>query len=290
MDLREIQEYLRKKYPRFIPKIVLNAIRFDPLIIDFDPGTGDTHDDDNEVVTELYAVAPLTYITLEKEDLTLVEPNILRIFSFARGLDAEQGIVPSSLIMDVIEAKFGRRPNFGPNDYLNSILGWQGRGLWRAGVQLFLVNNIDEFLIERGIQYADSFGSLVSAINIRDLWRVGSKLGTFSEEELASIMVNLHARIFENETANLLRRKFEYAAVNRYRPPYLKKPLDVFAAKRSTDYTRITICECKLTLNERAITEREVLAFKQVAEKVKAVEMEQIETGWPTKIFRMVCH
>src|ERR1017187_7841931 len=82
LNLTEIQSYLARNFPRLEHDTVLNAIRFDREIIDFDSRTGKIHDEENAYVCELYVVKPLTYITLEKEDLTLAKPNILRIFGF----------------------------------------------------------------------------------------------------------------------------------------------------------------------------------------------------------------
>ena len=73
-----------------------------------------------EIITDMYVVKGLTYVTLEREDPTLEDANILRIFSYTRGLD-----IPSpELIDDLIEAKYGIRFRFyGEKDALNTILG-----------------------------------------------------------------------------------------------------------------------------------------------------------------------
>lgn len=281
LRLDEVRQYLSSRFPRLDHNTVLNAVRFDPMIVDFDASTGRVYDEENALITDLYVARPLTYLTLEKEDPTFRNPNILRIFSFTRGLDAERGIVPSSLIVDIIKAKFGFRPEFkekGTSD-LTTILGWQAKGLWRAGVQLFLTDNIDRETIDRGIEFADRFAALVSTISVADIWRLKSKIGGIADNDLAAIMTNLHARIFENEVADYLRRQHSYAQpINRYTPPYLGRQLDVYATSRIVGgTTRVTVCECKLTLDERTIGREEVLAFKKLAWIVRAKEVEYVQ-------------
>lgn len=132
MKLAEIKEYLDNKYPSVDPGIVLPAIRGE--VRSFDP-----EDDEYLLIKAMYVARPLTYITLETEDPSYGEPNLLRIFSFTRGIDYPHGILPNWLIVDLIEIKYGYRPRFlahsEPID-LSVQLGWQSKGFWRAGVLL----------------------------------------------------------------------------------------------------------------------------------------------------------
>jgi hypothetical protein len=215
------------------------------------------------LITDMFLTGPMSYVTLELEDPEQSRPNIIRVFKFTQGLDVEQGVVPNALIDDLIEAKFGYRPRFmGRDNSINTILGWQAQGLWRAGVQLFTVDDPSETEIAHAIAFTDTFARLVSSITERDIWRLRSKLGGFSEEELTSILSNLQARMFEDRVADFLRRKFGYAAIEtRYKPPYLEgKEIDVFATKpQIRGITQVTICECKLVMNERSIETTEII-------------------------------
>lgn len=78
MNIPQIREYLAKRYTKIEPfpaMFILN--NYD----DFDT----TKQICQVVITDMYVVKTLTYITLEKEDHTLDAPNILKVFSFTRG-------------------------------------------------------------------------------------------------------------------------------------------------------------------------------------------------------------
>ena len=62
MKLKEIKEYLEKRFPRVDPLIVLPAIRGD---IDVLRGNGN---EDEMLVTDMFVTNPLGYVTLELED------------------------------------------------------------------------------------------------------------------------------------------------------------------------------------------------------------------------------
>jgi len=278
LKLKEIRKYLDARFFRVDPHVVLPAIRDEEETSkDLGPDTEDDGYLERELVTDMFVAKPLTYVTLEKEDLEQEEPVILRVFSFTRGLDFKYGAIPNSVITDLIEAKYGFRPRFyegkDPDDH--TILGWQSLGLWRAGVQLFVVDEPDQVEIEHAVEYADRLAALVSSINLKDLWRLRSKIGGIPEEKLASILTNLQARMFEDRVADFLRRTYGYADVEtRYKPPYLHgREIDVYAVKsqlRGT--TRVTICECKMALDDREIAIKEIKNFKNLSKKVKLIE------------------
>ena len=196
-------------------------------------------------------------------------------------MDFEIGAVPNDLIMDLIQEKHGYRPAFviGTNaDDMNTQLGWQSQGMWRAGVLLFLVDEPSRIEIERAVEYSESLANLVSTITLDDIWRLKSKLGGISAQTMAGIFPNLCARIFEARLGDFLRRKYNYQDVEtRWKPGYLRgKELDVYAINAHVrGINRITICECKLVIGDRAVTFDEIQAFKQVADEVESAERSQ---------------
>jgi hypothetical protein len=270
VGIEQVRNHLAGLYPRVDPVSVLPAIRGD-----LDTVKGET-DELDRLITDMFLTGPLSYVTIELEDPVQRRPTIIKVFKFTHGLDIERGVIPSSLIDDLIEAKFGYRPRFlGRRDSLNTILGWQSQGLWRAGVQLFAGDKPKAAEVEQAIAFADMFAKLVSSVTERDIWRLKSKLGRFSEEKLVSIVSNLQAHTFEDRVADFLRRKHGYTAVEtRYKPPYLEgKEVDVYATRSSGHgSTEMTICECKLVIGNREISKDEVDVFRSVATRVAEVE------------------
>lgn len=231
----------------------------------------------DELITDMYVVKGLTYITLEKEDPTLHKPNILRVFSYTRGLD-----IPSpELIDDLIEAKYGIRFRFfGEKDALNTTLGWQSPGIWRAGVQFLQYelehDIVDEITIEAAIEFSEKFAEFVSSVTLQDLWLLKSDLRRVSPDKATDTYRNLQARYFEMCVQEFLRSKYGYTdVVTRYRPPYLKgKEIDVYARKGRTGERKIiTVCECKLTFEKSEIGLEEIGDFPEVASIVRQYEL-----------------
>jgi len=267
----EIREYLEKKYTKVKPFPSM-------FILNNYDGFETTKQVCDELITDMYVVKGLTYITLEKEDLTLDNPNILRIFSYTRGLD-----FPSpELIDDLIEAKYGERLRFfGDKDELNTILGWQSPGIWRTGVQFLEYelehDMVDGVVIEAAIEFSEKFATVVSSITIQDLWLLKSGLKRVTLTEAIETFENLQARYFEICVQEFLRVKYGYSdVITRYKPPYLKgKEIDVYARKGMIGERKfITICECKLRFENREIQQEEIRDFLEVASKVRQHELE----------------
>jgi hypothetical protein len=278
----QIREYLEKKYTKVEPFPSM-------FILNNYDGFETTKQMCDEVITDLYVVKGLTYITLEKEDPTLDNPNILRVFSYTRSLD-----FPSPrFIDDLIEAKYGERLRFfGKKDNLNTILGWQSQGIWRTGVQFLEYelehDVVDEVVIEAAIEFSEKFATAVSSVTIQDLWLLKSGLKRVTVTEAMRAFENLHARYFEICVQEFLRTKYGYSnVITRYKPPYLKgKEIDVYARKGMVGERKIvTICECKLRFEKREIQLEEIADFLKVTLKVRQHELKLIaEEGGSTKI------
>ena len=280
--LSQIRHYLEEKYTRIDPFPSL-------FILNSYDGFEVTKEICDELITDMYVIGGLVYITFEKEDPTLLNPNILRVFSYTRGLD-----IPSpEIIDDLIEAKYGKRVRFfGNRDSMNTILGWQSPGIWRTGVQFLqheLENDlVDEVVIEAAIEFSENFAELVSSITIQDLWQLKSGLKRASISEAIEVFENLQARYFEICVQEFLRSKYGYVdAITRYKPPYLKgKEIDVYARKgRIGERKTVTICECKLRFERREIQTKDIAEFLEIASKVKQYESELItKEGGSAKI------
>lgn len=278
----QIREYLEQKYTKVEPFPSM-------FILNNYDGFETTKQICDELITDMYVVKGLTYITLEKEDPTLDNPNILKVFSYTRDLD-----FPSpKFIDDLIEAKYGERLRFfGKKDSLNTILGWQSQGIWRTGVQFLEYelehDMVDEVVIEAAIEFSEKFAIVVSSITIQDLWLLKSGLKRVTITEAMEASENLHARYFEICVQELLRAKYGYSnVITRYKPPYLKgKEIDVYARKGMIGERKtVTICECKLRFEKREIQLEEIADFLEVTLKVRQHELELIaEEGGSTKI------
>ncbi len=243
----------------------------------------------DDLITDMYVVKGLTYITLEKEDQTLDNPNILRVFSYTRGLD-----FPSpKFIDDLIEAKYGERLRFfGEKDDLNTIVGWQSEGIWRTGVQFLEYelehDMVDEVVIEAAIEFSEKLATVVSSITIQDLSLLKSGLKRVAATEAMKTLENLQARYFEICVQEFLRMKYGYPnVVTRYNPPYLKgKEIDVYARKDLIGERKaVTICECKLRFEKREIQLEEIVDFLGVTSEVRKHESKlAAEEGGSAKI------
>jgi len=273
LKLPEIRRYLGKRYTKVDPFPAM-------FILNNYDGFETTKEMCDELITDMYIVKALTYATLEKEDPTLDKPNILRVFSFTRGLN-----IPSPrLIDDLIEAKYGRRLRFfGKRDALNTILGWQSPGIWRTGVQFpqyeLEHDVVDEVAIEEAIEFSENFAAIVSSITEQDLWLFKSGLKRRTIAKHKGTFENLQARHFEMCVQDYLRLRYGYDdVVTRYAPPYLKgKEIDVYARKgRIGERRTVTLCECKLRFEKREIQLTEITDFPEVASMVRQHELELI--------------
>ncbi len=271
MKLHQIRKYLKSRYIRVEPFPAL-------FILNNYDGFEVTKEICDELIIDLYVVKGLTYITLEKEDPTLENPNILRVFSYTRGLD-----IPSSeYIGDLMEAKYGERLRFlGKEDDVNTILGWQSPGIWRAGVQFLQYelehDMVDEVVIEAAIDFSEKFAELVSSITIQDLWLHKSVLKRVPISEAIKTLENLQSRHFEICVQEFLKSRHGFTdVVTRYKPPYLEgKEIDVYARKgRIGEQKTVTFCECKLRFGNREIEFEEVSNFIKIASKAKQHELE----------------
>lgn len=282
MRLPQIREYLEKKYIKVEPFPSMFALG------NYD-GFETTKQICDELITDMYVVKGLTYITLEKEDPTLDNPNILRVFSYTRGLD-----FPSpEFIDDLIEAKYGERLRFfGKKDNLNTILGWQSQGIWRTGVQFLEYELehevVDEIVIEAAIEFSEKFAIVVSSVTIQDLGLLKSGLKRVTATEAMKTFENLHARYFEMCVQEFLRAKYGYSnVITRYKPPYLKgKEIDVYARKGTIGERKaVTISECKLRFEKREIQLEEIADFLEVTSGVRQHELELVaEEGGSTRV------
>ena len=72
MNLQQITKYLDNTYTK---------VESFPAMFILTPYDGyeTTKEICDDIITDMYVVKGLTYITIEKEDPTLIEPNILRI-------------------------------------------------------------------------------------------------------------------------------------------------------------------------------------------------------------------
>lgn len=281
MKLERIETYLTGKYPSISPREVLLSVRGDReslLATDID-----SVDQEVFLVTRMFVTNPLGYITIERESFDSKKPTMLKIFSFTRGLDFARGLVPPMMIASLVKAKFGFDPLVASrHDGIQTTLSWEGPGLWRAGIQLFFVDEPTEFEIEHAIQFADQFAKYISRIGIEDLWRLRSELGQISDQALDSILTNVQARMFEDRVADYVRRKHGYSDVEvRYRHPTTESPIDVYALKSKLRGTRsVTICECKLRVKDNPIKVDELEKFRDRATRIRDAEaVEAVKTS-----------
>lgn len=270
----QIREYLTETYVRIEPFPTM-------FILDNYDGLETTKETCDDHITDMYVVRGLTYITLEKEDPDLDGPNILKVFSYTRGIN-----LPSpELLDDIIEAKYGRRFRFfGEKDSLNTILAWQSPGIWKAGVQFLQFelehDYADEGVISAAIEFSENLAEFVSSITVQDLWLLKSSLRRITINEVLETYRSLQSRHLEICVQEFLRSKYGYAdIVTRYKPPYLAgKEIDVYAKKGRTGESKtVTFCECKLRFNDGEISLEELLGFIKVASMVKQYESEQIK-------------
>lgn len=268
MKIPEIRQYLSSKYDKIAPfpaMFILN--NYD----DFET----TKDICEATITDMYVVKALTYITLEKEDDTSKDANILRVFSFTRGLD----IISSGMLDDLVEAKYGVRYRFlGKDDNFSTMLSFQAPGVWRTGVQFCqyeLENDIvDESMISAALEFSENFATILSSITMNDLLLLKGKI-KYSEQKILEIFRNLHASRFEMNVKDYLRTKYQYYDIStNYKPPYLSgKEIDVYAKKGLTGTAQIiTICECKLKFFDQVVQPEEITKFLTVTEKVREHE------------------
>jgi hypothetical protein len=84
---------------------------------------------------------------------------------------------------------------------------------------------------------------------------------------------NMLSRVFEDAVKDFLVDRLRYQATSRYKPPYLRKELDVYAEKGIRE-KEITICECKFRLpnSKQAVTIKELNRFERKKRKIERIE------------------
>jgi hypothetical protein len=227
------------------------------------------------LITDMYVVRGLTYITLEKEDKTLKSPNLLKIFSLTRGLD----LLSPELLDELVTWKYGTKLRFfGEKDDLNTILAFQSNGIWKTGVQFFQSywkrNIIDEKIIASAIEFTDNFALAISAVTFHDLW-LFKNLKAPDNQTLIGTLTNLQSRYFEICVQEFLRTKHRYSEIlTRHTMPYLKgKEIDVYAKREVLGTSKqITLCECKLKFSNNQVKPDEVSTFIEIVTKVREHE------------------
>ncbi|MCW4017154.1 MAG: hypothetical protein NWF00_00485 [Candidatus Bathyarchaeota archaeon] len=270
MKIPEIKKYLDAHYTKIEPFPALFILNnYD----DFDT----TKQICNATITDMYAVKALAYITLEKEAPTLSRPNILKVFSYTRGLD----VLSSGIMDDLIEAKYGQRYRFfGDKDDFNTTLSFQSSGVWTTGVQFCQYeldhNLVDESIISGAVEFSENFAIIVSSVTITDLLSLSKKTKKISIDKLLDIFKNLQSRHFEVSVQEFLRSKYNYSDIRtRYKPPYLGKEIDVYGKKGRTGETKtIVICECKLKFSNRQVQVEEITRFADLTAEVQQHEKE----------------
>lgn len=230
------------------------------------------------VITDMYVVKALTYITFEKEDETMARPNMLKVFSLTRGLD----VLSPNFLDDLIETKYGKKFRFfGDSDHLNTILAFQSPGVWKTGVQ-FLQYELDndvvnESMLTAAVEFSENFATIVSSITLNDLWLLRNDLKNITDDKIRETYKNLQSRHFETSVQDFLRTKYHYSdIVTRYKPPYLDgKEIDVYAKKGQTGEPKtIMVCECKLKFSDDPVQVEEVTCFVELVTKIQKHETE----------------
>lgn len=127
---------------------------------------------------------------------------------------------------------------------------------------------------------------LVSTVSLREAVRHVIDLKKVSDhirgqveklsDKYKSLISNLLSYKFEKEVEYHLRQKHQYPRTQtRYKPPYLGREIDVYASKGERIMI-ITLCECKLRLDNGPITAHEVEEF---VEKARAVHQYEQDKG-----------
>jgi hypothetical protein len=271
MNINQIRKYLAQTYTKIKP--------FSAMFI---LNNYDDYETQKQIcraeITDMYVAKALTYITLEKEDYTLSSPNMLKVFSFTRGLD----VLSSGILDDLIEAKYGIRYRFfGDKDDLNTTLSFQSPGVWTTGVQFLQYeldqNLVDASMISGAIEFSENFAIIVSSITINDLLLLSTQSKNITSDKILDTYKNLQSRHFELSVQGFLRTKYNYSdVVTRYKPPYLEgKEIDVYAKKGQTgEHKTIMICECKLKFFNLSVQIEEVTRFAELSAKVQQYETE----------------
>jgi len=88
-------------------------------------------------------------------------------------------------------------------------------------------------------------------------------------------MVSMSSRLFEEATERYLREHYQYTTTSSpYKPPYLKTQIDVYASKGHQKKT-VTVCECKLRVNDSPLNVDEVDCFARKVETLRKYETDR---------------
>lgn len=258
-----IRGFLNSRYRKVNPLITLRAIdSFEYEDVLEELGVN--------IITDMYLTRTLAYVTIEKEDPTLKHANLIRVFSFTRGLD----VISIPIMRDALVMRYGEDSIKFPQGGM-VICAPYAPGVWRAGVLFFLVDKPRPEDIEDAIRFSEELTRKVASITIEDLWKlIGKKPEALKDVE------DFQSRFFELEVENFLRRKYGYFNTDtRLKPPYLSgKEIDVIARKDVlSGKNTVTICECKLRFNDTPITENEIQEF---AEKLRVIRDYEAEKAY----------
>ena len=102
-----------------------------------------------------------------------------------------------------------------------------------------------------------------------------SKFETLMKKK-QSFLINFVSYKFQREVESHLRSEYQYTqTICNYKPPYLRgREIDVYASKGARR-TTITICECKLKLNDQPISADEVKKFSELSKVVREYEQQK---------------
>jgi len=262
--LDEMRRFLTSRYRKLDPSSTLRAINS----YEYEDVLEELGED---IITDMYLTHTLAYVTIEKEDPTLKHANLIRVFSFTRGLD----IISIPIMRDALVMRYGDESIEFPREGM-VICAPYAPGIWRAGVLLFLVDEPKPEDIEDAITFSEVLTRKVSTITIDDLWKLAGK-----EPEALEDIENFQSRIFEMEVERFLRREYGYFSTDtRLKPPYLEgKEIDVIARKDVlAGKNTVTICECKLRFNDTPITKDEIQKFAEKFQVIREHEAEKAHT------------
>ncbi len=106
-------------------------------------------------------------------------------------------------------------------------------------------------------------------------------------ETVGSFITNLLSYKFEKEVEYYLRQEHQYSrTLTRYKPPYLNREIDVYASKGDRK-TVITVCECKLRLNNQPISAEEVEKFAETVERIREYEHRRAQSEGKQVMIRL---
>lgn len=262
MSLEKIRSFLNSRYRRVDPLTLLRAIN----AFEYEDVLQKLAD---YIITDMYLTRTLVYVSIEKEDPTLKQANLISVFSFTHGLD----IWSIPIMRDLLILRYG-------NESIRSSKGMvtcapYAPGIWRTGVLFCLVDKPKPNDIEDAIGFSGELARKVSSITIDDLLELAEKKPKAKKD-----VENFLARIFELQVESFLRKQYGYINTDTsFKPPYLKgREIDVIARKDIlTKRSTLTVCECKLRFDDRPITEKEIEEFAEKLEIIKEYEILKAE-------------